>query len=241
MGSQMVHINLSSFVLDGVGACKFLVELIKYVLYIRNQLPCLYDQLRTDVNTWQKDNAPSSEGGGKKRKRLSGTEKKAIKLVAQAEELFNSIREAIESREIRVVSIIFGSTTISAKEIYKIYLPKYYQQTQHAPEKTVAQNVRKMLRELISASCFPDKELGPMKLIVAFQATRNDDETPGVAGFLPKQALKLKENKCNTVHILLDPNDTNNNIPQVEIIDNYIWYQARNQIQGFNGGLDIED
>lgn len=74
----------------------------------------------------------------------------------------------------------------------------------------------------------------PTNLIIAFQSTR--DPNGDVEGFQPKQAFKLRANKCPTMTIFLESSDHG----EVDG-EEHVWYQSRNQLQGYSIESSAQD
>ncbi|KAG3004017.1 hypothetical protein PC121_g18961 [Phytophthora cactorum] len=91
-------------------------QLIKYLLFIRGQIPCLYDELLQFVDNYELQQQKPVGGGRRRRLSMSGGIKKAIKCVEAAELLFRVQLDAIFSLRVKRVVLVFGVSLISPRE-----------------------------------------------------------------------------------------------------------------------------
>ncbi|KAG3158972.1 hypothetical protein PI124_g7739 [Phytophthora idaei] len=91
-------------------------QLIKYLLFIRGQIPCLYDELLQFVDNYELQQQKPVGGGRRRRLSMSGGIKKAIKCVEAAELLFSVQLDAIFSLRVKRVVLVFGASLISPRE-----------------------------------------------------------------------------------------------------------------------------
>jgi len=95
-------------------------------------------------------------------------------------------------------------------------------------EKISQDNTRKMIRTLITSnSPIFSKELGPTKLFVLLQSSR--DKT--FVNFLPKQHFTLKTKKPPPLYLFLTSTQQKNIINKDQAVNEMMWYQFKG-IQG---------
>lgn len=103
--------------LDGELRALMTTQLTKYILFMRGQIPCLYDELLQFIENRQLQ-LQQEETGTQTRRRLpmSGGIKKAMKCVDAAELLFNEQLDAIFSLRVKRVLLVFGASMMSPRE-----------------------------------------------------------------------------------------------------------------------------
>jgi len=180
-------------------------------------------------------------GAPKKRRRLTGSDKKAEKLVKQADELFLQLNELFQLHEVPLLVILFGSSSSNVKEIYKLHF-KFQKRAEEggltSSEKVEMEQSRKMIRALISNPVPAlEKEMAPTKLHVAVQLQGNIQTE--VSGFLPKQTFKLKEHKYPTLNIHFGQRGEQSALTESKgVADNdkleWMWYQGCVSLSGYS-------
>uniref|UniRef100_A0AAV1V064 HORMA domain-containing protein n=1 Tax=Peronospora matthiolae TaxID=2874970 RepID=A0AAV1V064_9STRA len=194
-------------------------QLVKYLLLIRGQVPCLYDELPKFVERFRLEEQMGPLNG--KRLPLRGGLKKAVKCVEAAEQLFQVHLDAIFALQVKRVALVFGSSTISPREVFIVEFedvedaevllsgavpsPVRSGLTDDSLEdsETMAVPSRVMTREKLMHLCAQkcmralfvhsmqhfSRALPATKLHVAVLADR---QAARVAGFIPKQHFKLR-------------------------------------------------
>eukprot|EP00741_Cyanophora_paradoxa_P011480 tig00020560_g11091.t1 len=164
-------------------------ELIKYLLFMRQQIPCTYDEFKRCL---QQD---CGEGGipGKSGPRASLQLRRRLKLVHSAESLFQSVEAAFATNTcISSVMISMGSSPVSPRELYVIkFANEWSLRGQHGavdtsalgvqgfglerrpPEPAELERAREVCRRMIRALVVADldvfhRDLGATKLAVLF-------------------------------------------------------------------------
>ncbi|KAH7491716.1 hypothetical protein KRP22_002816 [Phytophthora ramorum] len=104
--------------LDGELRASMMVQLVKYLLFMRGQIPCLYDELQQFVATFQLQQRLGREQQPRKRRLpMSGGIKKAVKCVEAAELLFGAQFDAVFAQKVHRVALVFGSSLMSPREV----------------------------------------------------------------------------------------------------------------------------
>eukprot|EP01116_Phalansterium_solitarium_P002659 TRINITY_DN12815_c0_g1_i1.p1 TRINITY_DN12815_c0_g1~~TRINITY_DN12815_c0_g1_i1.p1 ORF type:complete len:245 (+),score=62.81 TRINITY_DN12815_c0_g1_i1:108-842(+) len=164
--------------LDGPGRSTVLVELIKHLLYVKQQIPSIFSELKKFVH--QELSCEDSA----KRKRVSSEVKRASKFVDAADQLFSSLHGLFSSRDVAAVLLCFGATIINPSEVYAVsFEPAAEGATSRESD---ADHVsRSLLRQLIiEAPEILDRPLGVSRLSVMVLAAGGSGEAPG--GFKPR-------------------------------------------------------
>jgi len=131
-------------VLSRTSLVKVLTDLVKNLLHQRNQIPMQYDIIKKDIKTAgdivnEKENArPARENLGvqsRESARVSRQTARAAKtralflknstrLVKEVEEVMNMIKEEVENNDLVSLSLLFGATPISPREVFTIRIPQ---------------------------------------------------------------------------------------------------------------------
>ncbi|RLN47018.1 hypothetical protein BBJ29_004127 [Phytophthora kernoviae] len=101
--------------LDGELRAWMTQQLIKYLLFMRGQIPCLYDEFHEFVENakqHQQEEAP-------RRRKLSmnGGMKRAVKCVEAVQSLFGGQLDAIFTLGVQRVALVFGSSMMTPREV----------------------------------------------------------------------------------------------------------------------------
>jgi len=199
---------------------RLVVDLIKYLLYVRQQIPSTFEDEKREVYE-VKQNA-----------HLDFKSKKIMKFMQQADELFIQLTNALMGHSVAEMAILFGSSTITAKEIYKVSFPRVDRGAADTTEHVMRDYVRKLVRALINSQiAIPNKDLGPTKMFIILKLPRFDEGE--VLGFLPKQGLKLKEDKSFVSHIIFDGLHDSEESQGINPVDS-IWHQACLSLKGYS-------
>ncbi|XP_050037755.1 MAD2L1-binding protein [Dermacentor andersoni] len=104
---------------DKIG--KLVVEIIKYVLYEREQLPMPYDDLKRHV-----EDVAQSQSAQKKTVNpfLLAKQRKAITSLQGMDAIFSVAQDLIRERKVTKVLLLFGATVLSPVESYLIRVPQ---------------------------------------------------------------------------------------------------------------------
>jgi len=131
-------------VLSKKSLVKVLTNLVKNLLHQRNQIPMQYDIINKDIKAadeviYKKENArPASENIGVHSRESARTSrqtaraaktralflKNSARLVKEVEEVMNMIKEEVENNHLVSLSVLFGATPISPREVFTIRIPQ---------------------------------------------------------------------------------------------------------------------
>ncbi|XP_013416481.1 MAD2L1-binding protein-like [Lingula anatina] len=172
---------------DGVfapGVCaKLVAELIKHVLYQRQQFPMSYEQVKQHFHRQQEKEGPSKQRG------LGAVHHNKVRQgIETAEEMFNNLEKIFsQMSHIPQVVLVLGATPVSPKETYTFNLPAENSTGDTLSLKT---GVRTMFRRLVQKDFMSDlKLMSPTSAFVLIKAPRKLDGT--VEWFQPKLNFKL--------------------------------------------------
>ncbi|OWZ06876.1 hypothetical protein PHMEG_00020811 [Phytophthora megakarya] len=205
--------------LDGELRACMMKCLVKYLIFMRGQIPCLYDELLQFVEKYRQQQGE----GSRRRLPTSGGIKKAIKCVEAMELLFGVQLDAIFSLKVQkaAVALIFGSSMMSPREAVVVDFEVASEDTESLSQSTTASSdtdqedmslddsqtltppsppmTREKLMRLCTQKLMRDvfthaveqfsSALPATKLHIAVLAERHATRIPG---FLPKQQFKLR-------------------------------------------------
>ncbi|XP_076284282.1 MAD2L1-binding protein [Lasioglossum baleicum] len=234
-------------------ACvKLVIELLKYILYQKQQIPFTYDsltQLQTNLKPMDRNSASI---------------KTLLKSLKDTSEQLSS-QFHLNNCKIKEIAIIIGATIISPKLHIRLELPsdilnsQEHYEYKHASRKPLLN----LMRSMLECSEFQDAISSPMSLTNTFVLVRKSDRNSMSEFFLPKPQytapvknskcfiFKLHHNshvnmECNCIHIVKIYNELaeidNNKDKDKEFLNNtnenienipYQWYQSRELIKGF--------
>ncbi|CEG46042.1 uncharacterized protein PHALS_02365 [Plasmopara halstedii] len=198
--------------LDGELRAFMIAQLIKYLLFMRGQIPCLYDELVKVVQRNQEE-----VGQKLRRQRLpsSGSLKKAIKCVEASELLLSEQINAVFSLQVQKMVLVFGPSLISPREVVILEFKEPNTMVEedkatscsmiHSPvsscealnlsptrsrAKLMQMCTKKLMRAVFTQAMEQfTSPLSATKLHIAVLAERQAARIPG---FLPKQNFKLR-------------------------------------------------
>ncbi|XP_034942551.1 MAD2L1-binding protein [Chelonus insularis] len=230
---------------------KIIVELIKYILYQKQQIPFAFDTL-------------VQLGKGKPADRnFSSTKTLQNSLNNLTHQLSSQLHLA--GCNVKEVVVIIGATTISPKFCLKVELPSQilssekHIEYQHSYRKPLLT----LMKSLIECSDFQQAIATPLSVTNTFVLVKKSDSNPKSEFFLPKPqyylpvqiscfSIKLFYNEddfnsdCTCSNIVKVYNDNqldktsqttinidNSNVTCMETNVPYIWYQSKEVVKGF--------
>lgn len=206
------------------GCCQFTCELLKHVMYQRQQLPLPYEQLK---HFYQKS-SPQAEDMVKK-KPWAITEASSKKCQQTLEEL-ESVLSHLESLFARTlvprVLILLGGSVLNPKEFYELDLSRLAPNNVDQRVSTAA-CLRLIFRAIFMADAFSELQAPPlMGTIVMAQGHRDCGED----WFRPKlnYRVPIRGHKMTVTLSCGRPS-----IP-VTAWEDYIWFQAPVTLKGFH-------
>ncbi|XP_034008130.1 MAD2L1-binding protein [Trematomus bernacchii] len=212
------------------GCCRFVSEILKCILYQRQQLPMTYDQL---VYSQKKQQASMQDEDIVARRPGQSADvswRKCQQTLQELEEVLQQLEVLFSlSRVPRVLLLMGGSLTLP-KELYEINMEAL---VLAGGDKSlrVSACLRQLFRTLFVADLLSDTK--PVRLIpttVLVLAHRDC----GVGWFRPKLQFKVPTRVKNQIIALsTDPSTCKEPMAQGSDWEDYVWFQAPMTIKGF--------
>ncbi|CAL7949598.1 unnamed protein product [Xylocopa violacea] len=226
---------------------KLVTELLKYILYQKQQIPFSYDSL------CQLHMKPTDRNSSSVRTLLNSLKTTSEHLISQFH---------LKGSKIKEIAILIGATIVSPKLYIKMEFPpnilnsQEHYECKHASRKILLS----LMRSMLECSEFQDALTLPLNPTNTFVLIQKSDTNSMSEFFLPKPqyvppvktsncfVIKLQHNdqiKCNCADVVKVYNEVSesnyNKSTDVEFINNlnvnahvpYQWYQSREVIKGF--------
>eukprot|EP00644_Phytophthora_capsici_P004797 jgi/Phyca11/537973/estExt2_Genewise1Plus.C_PHYCAscaffold_10099 len=113
-------------------------RLIQYLLFMRGQIPCLYDDLLLLVENYKRQQQEQNGAPRRKKLTMGGGIKKAVKCVEASELLFAERLDAIFSLRVQRVALVFGSSMMSPREVHVVDFNETQNVTRAEPPTTAS-------------------------------------------------------------------------------------------------------
>mmetsp|Transcript_24188 Transcript_24188/g.39738 ORF Transcript_24188/g.39738 Transcript_24188/m.39738 type:complete len:309 (-) Transcript_24188:457-1383(-) len=185
-----LHFNVVSVVLR---------DLIKYILYMRQQIPSTFDDLQritTKEDLLFQNQQQLDTDAPPRRRVLSSKERRIRKFLSSSELVFSSLEDRLRTGDVSYILLVFGSSTLSPREVFIVRFPEF------SPDVigvvgTTDERARDISRRVIRSIVLADlevfrRDLPPTKLSVLVRSSCS--ECP--QHFCPKQAFVI-----NTRHV----------------------------------------
>ncbi|XP_053160169.1 MAD2L1-binding protein [Hemicordylus capensis] len=217
------------------GCFRFTCELLKHVLYQRQQLPLPYEQLACFCRS-QLPRPPRQDEDVVRKvypRDPDNNYKKCQQVLSDLEGVFQHLEIMFSLTLIPRVLIMLGGTAVSPKELYEINLQGISVSGAEESLQTSA-CVRKLFHSLFLADVFSELQAVPtMGMIVMAQGHRNC----GIDWFRPKLNYKVPA-RGRKLTVNLSCNDGNRAALSAyqevnSAWDDYIWFQAPVTVKGF--------
>ncbi|XP_019636730.1 PREDICTED: MAD2L1-binding protein-like [Branchiostoma belcheri] len=228
--------------IDGLVApqvcCRLTSELLKYLLYERQQIPLPYEQIKFDLN---RDETARQDTKGKgitpKLKRskslFPSSERKRCKHVVDCmEELLPHLEDLFSLTFVPQVLILIGATAVSPKDAYILNFTDALT-TSKENSLSAKSCIRSLLREMVTKDFLPISSMPPITNTLLLVKAHRDC---GLDWFVPKLTYKLGSrgqqydiSLVGTAHPGLEQVHVEEQGPK----DDYIWYQAPISIKGY--------
>ncbi|KAL3149701.1 hypothetical protein ABBQ38_013531 [Trebouxia sp. C0009 RCD-2024] len=200
-------------------------ELIKHLLYMRNQIPGLFEDLEWQIQAQEQEKDfqvetarlallehTSQQGaaltGGikqlpRRKRRLQTSQKRLTKFMHSAKVLLDSIApQLFTAQQPMHAFIVFGSTASRPSELYSLAFPATDQQFGGTPQKAMGDLARRTIRALVmNTQDMPEGKAsaGPTKMFMLACSSLQEESIP--AGFLYKRGFQIRMKKGIQVHI----------------------------------------
>lgn len=222
-------------VIPAAARSELVKELVKFILYQRNQIPMYFDQLADSLAR----ESQSVENSSLRRPPLVGRQHKSSRsqqqeLVKTVEALFQIVRDFFESGDlIKQVLIILGSNIILPKDAYLLHFPTEFYEGPSVTARSCVQSVfRTFYNNDFLSGAVPLSS--STNLFLFFLAPRNCDHTrfnliPQLAYSLPSAGALYEVNLiCTASTVTLgtaelgSPNGKELNISGIHPLDNSV-------------------
>lgn len=206
------------------GCCRFTCELLKHIMYQRQQLPLPYEQLKH----FYRKPFPQAEDVVKKKPRgtaeVSG--RKCQQTLAELESVLSHLEGLFARTLVPRVLILLGGNALSPKEFYELDLSRLAPNSMD-PSLSTAACLRRLFRAIFLADAFSELQVPPlMGTIVMAQGHRDCGED----WFRPKLNYRVPSRGHKLTVTLSCGRPT---IPAATWED-YIWFQAPVTLKGFH-------
>ncbi|XP_072292845.1 MAD2L1-binding protein [Eucyclogobius newberryi] len=213
------------------GCCRFVSEILKCVLYQRQQLPMTYDQL---VYSQKKRQASMQDKDTVIRKSVQAADmdwRKGQKTLQELEEVLQQLEVLFSLSRVPRVLLLMGGTLVLPKELYEINMEALVLAS--GDKRLRASScLRQLFRTLFVADLLSDTN--PVRLMpTTLLALAHRD--CGVGWFRPKLQFKVPTRVERKVMALSTDLRTCKDLKRDELDwDDYIWFQAPMNIKGFS-------
>ncbi|XP_073337479.1 MAD2L1-binding protein [Pagrus major] len=212
------------------GCCRFVSEILKCILYQRQQLPMTYDQL---VYSQKKQQASMQDKDTVSRRPAQSADmdgRKCQQTLQELEEVLQQLEVLFSISRVPRVLLLMGGSLVLPKEIYEINMEALVVASGDRCLR-VSSCLRQLFRTLFVADLLSDtKPVRLMSTTVLVLAHRDC----GVGWFRPKLQFKVPTRVKNQIIALsTDPSICTG--PRAEGSDwqDYVWFQAPMAIKGF--------
>lgn len=205
------------------GCCRFTCELLKHIMYQRQQLPLPYEQLK---HFYRK---PSQvEEVVKKKSRAAGevSHRKCQQALAELESIFSHLEDLFGRTLVPRVLILLGGNALSPKEFYELDLSHLVSESVDQAV-SIAACLRRLFRAVFMADVFSELQTPPlMGTIIMAQGHRDCGEDwfrPKLNYRVPTRGHKLTVTlSCGRASV------------PTTAWEDYIWFQAPVTLKGFH-------
>ncbi|XP_066215421.1 MAD2L1-binding protein [Saccopteryx leptura] len=206
------------------GCCRFTCELLKHVMYQRQQLPLPYEQLKR----FYRKPSPQAEDMVKKKPwaPTEASNRKCQQTLAELESVLSHLESLFARTVVPRVLILLGGSALSPKEFYELDLSRLAPNSMDQSLSTAA-CLRRIFRAIFVADAFSELQVPPlMGTIVMAQGHRDCGED----WFRPKlnYRVPLRGHKLTVALSCGRPS-----VPATAWED-YVWFQAPVTLKGFH-------
>ncbi|XP_023281668.1 MAD2L1-binding protein [Seriola lalandi dorsalis] len=213
------------------GCCRFVSEILKCILYQRQQLPMTYDQL---VYSQKKQQASMQDKDMVSRRPVKSADmdwRKCQQTLQELEEVLQQLEVLFSLSRVPRVLLLLGGSLILPKELYEINMEALVLAGGDQCLR-VSSCLRQLFRTLFVADLLSDtRPVRLMSTTVLVLAHRDC----GVGWFRPKLQFKVPARVKNKV-IALSTDPSTFEEPRAEGSEwqDYVWFQAPMTIKGFS-------
>ena len=228
-------------------------EVIKFLLYVRQQLPCSYDDLRSGL---EESMGPEALGAGEgqrradflpglKRKRATSGERRFLKLFKELEAMLSRVTpQMLQETRATELALLLGSTPLRPKEMYTFVLSdasSSYAPYEPAPvtERMMDNAARRVIRECLPAVAGCPSAAAPMKVFVLVKVPTPETGGGEAEGFLPKRGFAplLRQTKIAADFVMKVKRAEGDVVQGGGVVQGLpgMWYQCVSSVKGVKG------
>ncbi|XP_061645445.1 MAD2L1-binding protein isoform X1 [Phyllopteryx taeniolatus] len=212
------------------GCCRFVSEILKCILYQRQQLPMTYDQLVYSQKKRQDSKADKDVVSGRQVNLADVNERKCEKTLQDLEEVLHQLEVLFSLSTVPRVLLLMGGSLVLPKEIYEINLEALVLESGDQCLR-VSSCLRQLFRTLFVADLLSDSRPGRLMPTTVLVLAHRDC---GVGWFHPKLRFKVPTSvKKQTIALCTDPCSCRNASTDILDWQEYVWFQAPTTIKGF--------
>ncbi|XP_077586569.1 MAD2L1-binding protein [Stigmatopora nigra] len=212
------------------GCCRFVSEILKCVLYQRQQLPMTYNQLVYTQKNLQDSKKDKDVISGRKVNLADMRGRKSHKTLHDLEEVLNQLEVLFSLSKVPRILLLLGGSLVLPKEMYEINLEAL---ALGSGDKCLRASScsRQLFRTLFIADLLSDSKPGRLMPTTVLALAHRDC---GVGWFHPK--LRFKVPTCVKKKLIALCSDVQGcGDESVDEMDwqEYVWFQAPTAIKGF--------
>ncbi|XP_063347602.1 MAD2L1-binding protein [Pelmatolapia mariae] len=213
------------------GCCRFVSEILKCILYQRQQLPMTYDQL---VYSQRKQQASVQDKDVVNRRPVHSADmdwRKCQQTLQELEEVLQQLEVLFSLSRVPQVLLLMGGSLVLPKELYEINMESLASSGGNQCLR-VSSCLRQIFRTLFVADLLSDaRPVRLMSTTVLVLAHRDC----GVGWFRPKLQFKVPTRVKKQIIVLSsDPNVCKELRAEGSDWEDYVWFQAPVTIKGFS-------
>lgn len=208
--------------------CENLVrELVKHLLYMRNQIPGLFEDLDWQVQEYEHQRELQAEHSRlaqlelqadcaqcadlqpgvlkptqKQKRRLQTSQKRILKFMQSANSLLDKISSDLFKKQPTHLLLAFGPTASRPSEVYSLAFPAVEHCSMAAPQKAMDDVARRLIRTLVmNTQDMPEGKAsaGPTKMFLLVHGQFEENCIPD--GFVFKRGFQIRMKKGMQVHM----------------------------------------
>ncbi|KAM6182121.1 MAD2L1-binding protein [Erethizon dorsatum] len=206
------------------GCCRFTCELLKHIMYQRQQLPLPYEQLKH----FYRRTSPQAEDAVRKKPRTASeaSSRKCQQALAELDSILSHLEDLFARTLVPRVLVLLGGSAISPKEFYELDLSRLDPLSMDQSLSTAA-CLRRLFRAIFLADAFSELQAPPlMGTIIMAQGHRDCGEE----WFRPKLNYRVPT-RGHKLTVTLSCGRPS--VPALASED-YIWFQAPVTLKGFH-------
>ncbi|XP_054554804.1 MAD2L1-binding protein isoform X2 [Talpa occidentalis] len=206
------------------GCCRFTCELLKHIMYQRQQLPLPYEQLKH----FYRKPTPQAEDVVKKKSRATAeaSSRKCQQALTELESVLSHLEGLFARTLVPRVLILLGGNALSPKEFYELDLSRLAPDSMDQSLSTAA-CLRRLFRAIFMADAFSELQAPPlMGTIVMAQGHRDCGED----WFRPKLNYRVPSRG----HKLTVTLSCGSPAMPTTAWEDYVWFQAPLTLKGFH-------